>query len=532
MRKIIGPDVSFYQNDPNTPNGIDFNRMNQSADFVIIRAGQNLWADKEFKTSWSKAKAIGMPRGSYWFYDSRADPKQQAELWVNVLAGDMGELPLFADLEETYGGAFGGPTNWKKFIDRLKELVGQKEIGIYTACYYWLNHGPTVAKDLDYFHQYPLWIANYGVSTPLIPKPWTTNEWILWQFTSMGNGAAYGAESKEIDLNYFNGDANQFAVRFNVPVPDDTAPPDPSGKKYVVNTSKLYVREGPGTNYKVLGYLQANDIVDALAANIEGSWLQIHRAKDGLTGWSSISYLTPLNSDPNPDPIPDDTPKGDRYRVNARALYVREGPETSFKTIGYLVRDDIVVELEATPNRSWRRIYRIKDKLTGWCSGTYLVLVSTSPTPPDGNPTPEPIGGQYKTNTTKLNIREGPAVTFKSIGYLQQNEIVDALEANADASWIRIRRSDGLIGWSSAEYLLKIVSTPAPDDTPAIKYRITTSKLHVREGPAKTYKSLGYVQLNEIVDVTSANADNSWRKIRRSDGLVGWSSAEYMTPVI
>ena len=60
MRKIIGPDVSFYQNDPNTIKGIDFVKMNQSADFVIIRAGQNLWADKEFKTSWGNAKTAGL----------------------------------------------------------------------------------------------------------------------------------------------------------------------------------------------------------------------------------------------------------------------------------------------------------------------------------------------------------------------------------------------------------------------------------------------------------------------------------------
>ena len=80
MRKIIGPDVSFYQDSPTTPQGIDFIRMNQAADFVIIRAGQNLWPDSDFKENWQRAKQAGLPRGSYWFYDSRADPKQQAEL--------------------------------------------------------------------------------------------------------------------------------------------------------------------------------------------------------------------------------------------------------------------------------------------------------------------------------------------------------------------------------------------------------------------------------------------------------------------
>ena len=58
-RKIIGPDVSFYQDSPTTPQGIDFVRMNQAADFVIIRAGQNLWPDSDFKDNWQRAKQAG-----------------------------------------------------------------------------------------------------------------------------------------------------------------------------------------------------------------------------------------------------------------------------------------------------------------------------------------------------------------------------------------------------------------------------------------------------------------------------------------
>jgi hypothetical protein len=44
MGNAIGPDVSFYQDKPDTPERIDFVKMQKSADFVIIRAGQNLVA--------------------------------------------------------------------------------------------------------------------------------------------------------------------------------------------------------------------------------------------------------------------------------------------------------------------------------------------------------------------------------------------------------------------------------------------------------------------------------------------------------
>ena len=113
MANIIGPDVSFYQDDPQTPQGIDFAKMRTAAEYVILRAGQNLWPDRDFKANWRESKTAGFPRGSYWFYDSRADPKKQADLWVQQFGGDYGELPLFADFEDRYNGAFKG---WKHII--------------------------------------------------------------------------------------------------------------------------------------------------------------------------------------------------------------------------------------------------------------------------------------------------------------------------------------------------------------------------------------------------------------------------------
>ncbi len=93
MANVIGTDVSFYQDDPQTPQGIDFAKMRQNAEYVIIRAGQNLWTDRDFKVNWREAKRVGLPRGSYWFYDSRVDPKRQAELWASLFGGDTGEDP-------------------------------------------------------------------------------------------------------------------------------------------------------------------------------------------------------------------------------------------------------------------------------------------------------------------------------------------------------------------------------------------------------------------------------------------------------
>ncbi|MGE5379093.1 MAG: SH3 domain-containing protein [Bacteroidota bacterium] len=444
MRKITGPDVSFYQDAPDTPEGINFVRMNQAADFVIIRAGQNLWPDPDFKGNWGGAKNAKLPRGSYWFYDSRADPRQQAELWASQLDGDLGELPLFADLEETYKGPFAGWTNWKTFLERLKSLVGNKEIGIYTAFYYWQTNAPnasTQPAELEYFHSYPLWIANYGTSQPLVPKPWIADEWLFWQYTSSGDGFYYGVESLEIDLNYFNGDAQAFADRFHVPLPQDPVPPeDPAGNRYRVTVASLYVREGPGTTYASVGSLVRNDVVEALASNPEGTWYRIRRLSDGLTGWSASTYLEKITP---PPPPPED---GEQYRVTANTLYVRTGPGTSYPSTGYYVKGDLVVKLDANTDESWLRVRRQRDGLTGWVFATYLEKVSAPPLPP-------PDGQKFRVTASRLYVRDGPGTQYRTVGYVVQNDIVTGIDIRTDQAWRKIQRNDGLIGWSYARYL-------------------------------------------------------------------------------
>lgn len=253
---VIGPDVSFYQDAPNTARQINFTQMKEAgAEFVIIRAGQNLWADQDVDFNMREAKAAGLPRGTYWFYDSRIEPKIQARLYIATLKGDLGELPLFADFEENYKGPYQGWKHWYTFLEELKLLARGHEIAIYTAPYYWKANAPSSILNkasLEYFHQYALWIAHYTTATaPTIPLPWSASEWCLWQYTSKENGPLFGAESLNIDMNRFNGSAEKFRARFNlgaVVTPPVDPPPTTSTANYIKMT--LYA-EGTQEDYLV-----------------------------------------------------------------------------------------------------------------------------------------------------------------------------------------------------------------------------------------------------------------------------------------
>lgn len=246
---VIGADISFWQDDPTNNKDIDFSKMKGNLDFVIVRAGQGDWEDRYFKKSWKGIKEIGIPRGSYWFYDSRTDPKKQANKWVEVLGGDLGELPLWCDFEDKYGGTFGGWKNWYNFIVELQRLVPNKQIGIYTGYYYWIENTTAVGiktNELNWFSKFPLWLAWYNKNTPLVPKPWSN--WDIWQFTDSGDGKKYGVESREIDLNYFNGDLTSFKSRFGI-----TQSPVNDSEVIINNTISVVVTLEDGTKINLKG---------------------------------------------------------------------------------------------------------------------------------------------------------------------------------------------------------------------------------------------------------------------------------------
>jgi lysozyme len=270
---LIVPDISFWQDDNSTPNGIDFAAMKAAgAVGVIIRAGQNSWLDSDFHTNWNAAKAAGLPRGSYWFYDSRTEPAKQANQWHAAIGNDLPELGLWADLEESYNGPYQGEGNCKQFALAVGAYFPRTMQGVYTAAWWWSDTQRRMVDDA-FWGAYPLWNAQYGVSSSFVavPRPWQNRQdkIVFWQFTASGDGAKYGVESKEIDLNLFNGDENKFKSYFNLtetlPSPDgETGETMTRIIKGTVVATAIQRRQMPaGDAFMPARYLQKNDVIEA-----------------------------------------------------------------------------------------------------------------------------------------------------------------------------------------------------------------------------------------------------------------------------
>lgn len=216
-------DISFYQIQANFAT-----MLNNGVSGVIIRAGQNNWPDSSAFTFMTNATKEGMPFGSYFFYDSRRQPREQAELWASVIDRFDTKLWCWADYEENYGGAYGGWRSFYDFLEACKAIMPNRKFGIYTGYYYWIEHSPnpiTQRASLDYFAQYPLWLAWYTNDSSIvrIPAPW--KEMVFWQHSASGDGDKYGVGSREVDMNKFMlGSHREFNGLFNL---DGSVPPPP-----------------------------------------------------------------------------------------------------------------------------------------------------------------------------------------------------------------------------------------------------------------------------------------------------------------
>jgi len=221
---IIVPDISFYQDLDSTPGKVNFGKMRQAgARGVIIRVGQGAWIDEDFPDYWRDARSEGLPRGSYWFWDSRYSPDEQADRWANALAPDPGEMEDWGDFEENYGGKWGGWRNFRSMMQLKISFLPGAVNGVYSGYYYWLSKGPPASDTaaMQFFGAMPLFLAWYTTNPANVKKPPPWNKALLWQKTSTGPGLDFGVESLGIDLSDFQGSQEQFDTRYNQETPPE-----------------------------------------------------------------------------------------------------------------------------------------------------------------------------------------------------------------------------------------------------------------------------------------------------------------------
>ena len=219
-----------------------------------------------------------------------------------------------------------------------------------------------------------------------------------------------------------------------------TPPTTPTTKTVYVNTpgSTLNVRSGPGTGHAILGYFKHGDKITV--TDESGDWYKVTYI--GKTGYISKAFTKADGTTTTTPPTTPSTPQPKTVYVNSTiGLNVRSGPNTTYSILGTLANGTKITVTEE--NSTWYKLSY--NGRTGYISKTYTSdeTVSTTPTQPT-----------QKTGTVNssigLNVRTGPATSFKIMGSLTNGTKVTILEQSG--SWYKINYGSSH-GWVSTSFV-------------------------------------------------------------------------------
>jgi hypothetical protein len=220
-------------------------------DFAFIKCSEGLYVDPLFKEQWAAARGRAI-RGAYHFFHPIVDPKTSAAKTIDILGGDLGELPIALDLEVTDG--------YPDTLDRAKSWLAWYEqwTGIRPIIYSSPNFLDNVvgAWQHPWLSGYKLWLAQYPfdnmspdtvrdqvihdvlyqvrpLAFPIPPVPFQTVNFLQW--TSRGKpedvpGYYLGSGHKlAVDLIFYPGSRDELLMEFDIdttPTPNGGTMPD------------------------------------------------------------------------------------------------------------------------------------------------------------------------------------------------------------------------------------------------------------------------------------------------------------------
>ena len=207
--------------------------------------------------------------------------------------------------------------------------------------------------------------------------------------------------------------------------------------------------------------------------------------------------------------------------VTADALNVRSGPSTSYGITTKLYKGDKVEILETS--NGWHKIKASNGKI-GWVSGDYIKVSSGSTSQPSTSTTKATV------TATSLNVRSGAGTSYSVITKLSKGTVVDVIES-ASNGWKKVKTSNGTTGWVSGSYLttgvVEYTSTDNSTSQTSYKATVNTDSLNMRKGAGTSYSVITKLSKGTVVDVLES-ASNGWKKIKTSNGTIGWVSGSYL----
>ncbi len=236
------------------------------------------------------------------------------------------------------------------------------------------------------------------------------------------------------------------------------------------------VRQGPGTQFDVIGQLESGDIVPVIGrSDSENNWLLIEFGE--IQGWVAFFTVT--------------------VSGNVNGLDI--------------INLQVVSEPQSPP------------------AGGSLPFVAESEIA---------TGDPYITAYRRINVRLGPSSEFGRLGYMNPGNVADITGISDDGEWIRVN-FEGQIGWvaffvvtvnGSLDQVPVIViehsprtPAPTPTRTPApLDIRLETSfNTNLRSEPDFNAPVIGTIPYSTQLQIEARTENNVWLRVTYQ-GQTGW----------
>jgi N-acetylmuramoyl-L-alanine amidase len=281
-----------------------------------------------------------------------------------------------------------------------------------------------------------------------------------------------------------------------------------------VTSPSLNVRTGPGTNYKIVDWLQKGEIVNVLKDGNKWDYIEFG---NGKKGYISDYYLKTV------------TVSDELRSVTPYWLTLRNGAGDKYQPIDYLKKGTTVKVISYTGN--WAKV-SVNGK-TGYVYSSYLSKASSTSSKTSNVEETQTVTAYW------LTLRNGPGANYKEVDFLKKGSNVTVHSYNG--KWAYVTTAQGKKGYVYSSYLSKsTTSTPVATPTttkpvektpttPAIsavtKYVNAADGLNLRTGRGVQNKIV--VKIPYTASVKVSDVINGWGKVQYGN-YTGYANVSYL----
>lgn len=263
-----------------------------------------------------------------------------------------------------------------------------------------------------------------------------------------------------------------------------------------ITAGKLNIRSGAGSEHNEVGTYVKGDRVEIAETKTVGDTLWGRTGK----GWVGMGFVRmdgtpPLKEDGTPaeaDLLSTDGKYGvlGYGVVDLGTLNVRHGPGTEYNKVKDVKEGERYAYYQVLDE--WVRIEG------GWVSTEYFYI--------EGTKAADAITGTVETD--ELNVRSGPATTFKKVNTFKKGETIELLAEVG--RWGYTSK-----GWVSMDFILKA------EKTYSTGVGTINTGLNIRKEANPDSESLGTYQEGDVVEIVEVNGH--WGKTSK-----GWINLRYV----